>query len=139
MEILGALMAALQATTEPRFQAVMQEMVATILHDVIEEAQHAIPVLHGQPPSHVCDAWRWALTAGTVLMVSNVQALLALQGVLLTATVDVNTPMGVRVVQHVPLALTQGIPLVQYLQYAGSTDSKRHGRSSSMRHGRASL
>ena len=81
-EIPGALIAVLRATVEPRFQAVMHELVMTTLHDVIDEALRTILALHGRPLSHVCDARCRALTAGTVLTVSCVQALLAPQGVL---------------------------------------------------------
>ena len=109
----------------------MQELVMTTLHDMIDEAQHIILALHGRSLSHVCDAWCRAVTAGTILTVSDVQALLAPQGVLLTATVGANTPMGIQVIQHVLLPLTQGIPLLQYagcgcagMQYADSTTQK---------------
>ena len=55
-DIPGDLMPVLRASVEPRFPSVMQDIPAATTYKVIDEAQRALPGLHGKPPSHVCDA-----------------------------------------------------------------------------------
>ena len=52
-----------------------------------------------------------------VQSISDVQPLLVPHGIVLTATADINTPLGVQVPQHVPMALVKSLPLLQFVQY----------------------
>ena len=88
---------------------------------VIQEAQIALSRVHRLPVTQTCDAQRWIVVNGTVLIVSDVQPVLVPQGVLLTVTADINTPDGVQVLPFIPIvALVQGLPLLQFVQFTKS-------------------
>ena len=95
----------------------LQPFTDIVSLEVMQEAQKALPSIHGLSPSHVCDAWRWALVAGMVLTVSSIQPVLVPNGISLTATMDIDTLTEIQVLQFVPLALVLGIPPFQYVQY----------------------
>ena len=101
--------------SNPRSQQLRQAFTHAVSLEVVPEEQKALPSIHGLP-SHVCDAWRWALVAGTVITMSDIQPMLVPNGVLLTAT-DIDTTTGIQILQFVPLALVQGIPLLEYMPY----------------------
>ena len=94
-DISDAFVALLRRSEDSHLQAVLADLLHNVPIEVVQVAQRALPSLHGQPPSHTCEAWRWALTAGTVLTVSSVQPLLVPNGILLTAALDIATPQGV--------------------------------------------
>ena len=80
--------------------------------EVIDEAVRAPdPAL-----SDLCDALRWTAADGSIQAITAVTGAWTPRGVLLTATVTVATvPSEVKVIEHVPVALAQGGPLLEYV------------------------
>ena len=83
--------------------------------DALEAADAAVrapdPAL-----SDLCDALRWTAVDGTIQAITAVTGALTPRGLLLTATVTVATgPSEVKIIEHAPLALTQGGPLLEYV------------------------
>ena len=83
--------------------------------DALEAADTAIratdPAL-----ADLCDALRWTAADGNIQAITAVTGAWTPRGLLLTATVMVATgPSDVKVVEHVPLSLVQGGPLLEYI------------------------
>ena len=83
--------------------------------DALEAADEAIrapdPAL-----SDLCDALRWTAADVSIQAITAVTGAWTPRGLLLTATVTVATsPSGVNVIEHVPLSLAQGGPLLEYV------------------------
>ena len=82
--------------------------------DALEAAEEAIrapdPAL-----ADLCAALRWTTADGGIQAITAVTGAWTPPGLLLTATVTVATgPSDVKVIEHVPLSLAQGGPLLQY-------------------------
>ena len=66
--------------------------------------------------SDLCDALRWTAADGTIPAITAVTGAWTPRGLVLTATVTVATsPSELKVIEHVPLALAQGGPLLEYV------------------------
>ena len=83
--------------------------------DALEAADEAVrapdPAL-----SDLCDALRWIAVDGIIQAITAVTGAWTPRGLLLTATVTVATgPSEVKIIEHVPLALAQGGPLLEYV------------------------
>ena len=83
--------------------------------DALEVADAAIratdPAL-----ADLCDALRWTAAYGSIQAITAVTGAWTPRGLLLTATVTVATgPSDVKVIEHVPLSLVQGGPLLEYV------------------------
>ena len=66
--------------------------------------------------SDLCDALRWIATEGTVQAITTITGAWTPRGLLQTANITGATGTSdVRIVEHVPLALAQGGPLVDYI------------------------
>ena len=83
--------------------------------DALEAADTAIratdPAL-----ADLCDALRWTATDGDIQAITAVTGAWTPQGLLLTATVTVAAgPSDTKVIEHVPLSLVQGGPLLEYV------------------------
>ena len=81
--------------------------------DALEAADEAI---RGPDPAlaDLCDALRWTAADGGIHAITAVTGAWTPRGLLLTATVTVATsPLDVKVVEHVPLSLAQGGPLLE--------------------------
>ena len=83
--------------------------------DTLEAADEAIrapdPAL-----ADLCDALRWTAADGGIQAITAVTGAWTPRGLLLTATVTVATsPSDVKVIEHVPLSLAQGSPLLEYV------------------------
>ena len=83
--------------------------------DALEAADEAVwapnPAL-----SDLCDALRWTVAHGTIQAITAVTGAWTPRGLLLTATVAVATgPSEVKIIKHVPLALAQSGPLLEYV------------------------
>ena len=83
--------------------------------DALEAADEAIracdPTL-----ADLCDALRWTAADGSIQAITAVTGAWTPRGLLLTATVTVATsPSHVKVIEHVPLSLAQGGPLLEYV------------------------
>ena len=83
--------------------------------DALEAADEAIrapdPAL-----ADLCDALRWTAADGGIQAITAVTGVWTPRGLLLTATVTVATsPSDVKVIEHVPLSLVQGGPLLEYV------------------------
>ena len=83
--------------------------------DALEAADEAIracdPAL-----ADLCDALRWTAADGSIPAITAMIGAWTLRGLLLTATVTVATsPSEVKVIEHVPLSLAQGGPLLEYV------------------------
>ena len=64
----------------------------------------------------LCDALWWTAADGSVQAITAVTGAWTPRGLLLTATVTVATsPSDVKVIEHVPLSLAQGGPLLEYV------------------------
>ena len=89
--------------------------------DVLEAADAAVrapdPAL-----SDLCDALRWTAVDGTIQAITAVTGAWTPRGRLLTATVTVAMgPLEVKIIEHVPLALAQGGPLLEYVSKDADT------------------
>ena len=83
--------------------------------DALEAADEAIrapdPAL-----ANLCDALRWTAADGSIQAITAVTGAWTPRGLLLMATVTVATsPSDVKVIEHVPLSLAQGGPLLEYV------------------------
>ena len=83
--------------------------------DALEAADEAIrtpdPAL-----ADLCDALRWTAVDGGIQAITAVTGAWTPRGLLLMATVEVATsPSDVKVIEHVPLSLAQGGPLLEYV------------------------
>ena len=83
--------------------------------DALETADTAIratdPAL-----ADLCDALRWTAAAGNIQAITAVTGAWTPRGLLLTATVTVAAgPSYTNVIEHVPLSLVQGGPLLEYV------------------------
>ena len=83
--------------------------------DALEAADEAIqapdPAL-----ADLCDALRWKAADGGIQAITTVTGAWTPRGLLLTATVTVATsPPDVKVIEHVPLSLAKGGPLLEYV------------------------
>ena len=83
--------------------------------DALEAADEAIrapnPAL-----ADLCDALRWTAADGNIQAITAVTGAWTSRGLLLTTTVTVATsPSDVKVIEHVPLSLAQGSPLLEYV------------------------
>ena len=66
--------------------------------------------------SDLCDGLCWTAVYGTIQAISGVTGAWTPRGLLLTATVTVATgPSEVKIIEHVPPALAQGGPLLEYV------------------------
>ena len=66
--------------------------------------------------SDLCDALRWTAVDGTIQAITPVTGAWTPRGLLLTATVTVATgPSEVKIIEHAPLVLAQGGPLLEYV------------------------
>ena len=64
--------------------------------------------------SDLCDAVRWMAADGSIQAITAVTGAWTPRGLLLTATITVAvSPSQVKVIEHVPLALAQGGPLLE--------------------------
>ena len=70
--------------------------------------------------SDLCDALRWVAIEGTVQAITTITGAWSPRGLLLTATATMATS-GVRIVEHVPLALTQGGPRLECISRDSNT------------------
>ena len=92
-----------------------------MLKDMLEAADAAVrapdPTL-----STLCDALRWTAVDGPIRPITAVTGAWTPSGLLLTATVTVATsPSEVKIIEHVPLALAQGRPLLEYVSKDSDT------------------
>ena len=83
--------------------------------DALEAADEAVrapdPAL-----SDLCHVLRWTTTDGSIQAITAVTGAWTPRGLLLTATVTVATsPSEVKVIEHAPLSLAQGGPLLEYV------------------------
>ena len=83
--------------------------------DALEAADEAIrapdPAL-----ADLCDALQWTAADGGIQAITAVTRAWTPRGLLLTATVTVATsPSDVKVIEHVPLSLAQGGPMLEYV------------------------
>ena len=83
--------------------------------DALEAADEA-----NRPPdpalADLCDALRWTAADGGIQAMTAVTGAWTPRGLLLTATVTVAAgPSDVKVIEHVPLSLAQGGPLLEYV------------------------
>ena len=83
--------------------------------DALEAADTAIratdPAL-----ADLCDALRWTAANGDIQAITAVTGVWTPRGLLLTATVTVAAgPSDTKVIEHVPLSLVQGGPLLEYV------------------------
>ena len=83
--------------------------------DALEAADTAIqatdPAL-----ADLCDALRWTAANGDIQAITAVTGVWTPRGLLLTATVTVAAgPSDTKVIEHVPLSLVQGGPLLEYI------------------------
>ena len=83
--------------------------------DALEAADTAIratdPAL-----TDLCDALRWTAADGNIQAITAVTGVWTARGLLLTATVTVAAgPSDTKVIEHVPLLLVQGGPLLEYV------------------------
>ena len=83
--------------------------------DAVEAADEAIratdPAL-----AVLCDALQWTAADGSIQAITAVTGAWTPRGLLLTATVTVPTsPSDVKVIEHIPLSLVQGGPLLEYV------------------------
>ena len=70
----------------------------------------------GTAVSELCDAMRWVATEGTVQAITSISGVWTPRGLMLTATATVTANgADVRVFEHIPLALVQGGPLLEYV------------------------
>ena len=80
--------------------------------DALEAADGAIRATD-PAVADLCDALRWTAGDGSIQAITAVTGAWTPRGLLLTATVTVaTTPSDVKVVEHVPLSLVQGGPLL---------------------------
>ena len=87
----------------------------TLKDDALEAADTAIratdPAL-----ANLCDALRWTAADGDIQGITAVTGAWTPRGLLLTATVTVAAgPSDTKVIEHVPLSLVQGGPLLEYV------------------------
>ena len=83
--------------------------------DALEAADEAIQAPH-PTLSDLCDALRWITADGSIHDITAVTRAWTPRGLLVTATVTVATsPSDVKVIEHVPLSLAQGGPLLEYV------------------------
>ena len=83
--------------------------------DALEAADEAIqapdPAL-----ADLCDALRWTAAHGNIQAITAVIGAWTPRGLLFTSTVTVATsPSDVKVIEHVPVSLAQGSPLLEYV------------------------
>ena len=83
--------------------------------DALEAADEAIgatdPAL-----ANLCDALRWTAADGNIQAITAVTGAWTPRGLMLTATVTVATSLSdVKIIEHVPLSLAQGGPLLEYV------------------------
>ena len=70
----------------------------------------------GTVVSELCDAMHWVATEGTVHAITSVSGVWTPRGPMLTATATfAASGADVRIVEHIPLALVQGGPLLEYV------------------------
>ena len=83
--------------------------------DALEAAVEAIRAPE-PAPANLCDALRWTAADGGIQAITAVTGACTPRGLLLTATDTVATsPSDVKVIQHFPLSLAQGGPLLEYV------------------------
>ena len=83
--------------------------------DALEAADTAIRAT-GPAVADLCDALRWTAADGDIQAITAVTGAWTPRGLLLTATVTVAAgPSDTKVIEHVPLSLVQGGPLLEYV------------------------
>ena len=82
--------------------------------DALEAADTAIRAT--DPALVLCDALRWTAADGDIQAITAVTGVWTPRGLLLTATVTVAAgPSHTKVIEHVPLSMVQGGPLLEYV------------------------
>ena len=74
-EIYYGVLALLCRSQDPRLEAVPTHLMHSVRLSIMQEAQRALPAIHGKLPSHTYNSWLRALKARAVLTMSNVQPL----------------------------------------------------------------
>ena len=111
----------LERSTVPRLKSLLCNYTVDVSIPALHEAIRVPGEVADKGPMHLCDSWRRLAFEGELCAVSDLQATLTTNGVLLTVTVNVKTSMGVQIMTHWPAAIAQSLPLVVFAQTADAT------------------
>ena len=101
-DLPGPSLRLLERSTEPRLQLLVCDYTTDVPLPTLHEAIRALSDTTGAAPSHLCDTWRWFAVEGELYAVSDLQVMLATNGVLLSVTADVKTATGYRSLPTTP-------------------------------------
>ena len=131
-DLPGRFLRLLERSTKPCLQSLLCEYTTNVPLLALHEAIRVLGEVTGKTPTHLCDTWRWLALEGELYAVSDLQAMLTTNGILITVTADVKTAMGVQIITHCPVAMAQSVPLLAFAQtgtpplgsfYCGGTPS----------------
>ena len=117
-DLPGRFLRLLERNIEPRPQSLLCDYTTNVPLPALHEAIRALGEVTSKTATHLCDTWRWLVLEGELYAVSDLQAMLTTNGILITITADVKTTTGVQIITHCPVAMAQSLPLLAFAQTA---------------------
>ena len=114
----------LRLLEQPRLQSMLCDYTTDVPVSALHEAIRAPGEVTGKTPTHLCDTWRWLVLEGELYAVSDLQAMLTTNGLLITITANVKTATGVEIITHCPVAMAQSPPLLAFAQTADAASGE---------------
>ena len=104
----------LQDSTDVNHKALHKQFMDGANPALLLHARQSVLEAVGKPTTHLCDAFKWLTLDGRVTFVTDVQVLIGLYGVYMTATVEVTQEAGRVEMEHVPIHLAESPALLAF-------------------------